>query len=230
MHSASCQQVAIDGQLQTVAIINKSNLATKKICAMPGEHLHHGGIVDFFKNKWLITEVDVNNEIYERGLMKQCNYLLKWINVRGELIEKWCVVEDGTKYLIGEHAEEMMTIGDARIGITLSRDIDTIALKRGRRFLIDDPDASNPIAYQITKLNKLYNVYNTGGVFRFILTEVELTKYDNVELRIADYYNWTPLQSFDSDHVDTGEKLDNIVKDAIANAGTPVDNGKEVWL
>ena len=42
-------------------------------------------------------------------------------------------------------------------------------------------------AYQITKSNKLFNVYNGEGVFRFILNEVQLTKDDDVVKRIADY-------------------------------------------
>lgn len=188
-NSLSYKSVLINGRKQNVAIINKSELNEKKICSLPNEHLIHGGLVDWSNCKWLITELDSHNELYETGIMQQCNYPLKWVNNNGEIIEKWCIVEDGTKYLIGEKVSDIMAIGDARIAITIGKDSDTIELSRGKRFLVDDLDSGSPLAYQITKPNKLYNIYSDEGVFRFILNEVNLTDNDNTELMIADYYN-----------------------------------------
>lgn len=228
-NSLSCHNVYINGIEQTVTILNqKEDMGTKKICALPEELLIHGGIVDFANSKWLITEVDVNNEVYSSGIMKRCNHILKWLNNKGEVIEKWCIVEDGTKYLIGEKAADIMSIGDARIAITISKDEDTIELKRGKRFLVDDTSAKTPLAYQITKPNKLYNVYGNEGVFRFILNEVNLTDNDNIELRIADYYNWEPDSNLDNEHQD----LDISLKEIIDNATSKEEesDNKEVWL
>lgn len=226
--SLSWYRVFINDEPQAVAILNqKEDLAIKKICSMPGETLEHGGIVDFAKSKWLITEVDANDEVYASGMMRRCNYKLKWLNKHGELIEKWCVVEDGTKYLIGEKQEDMMSIGDARIAITIAKDHDTDELGRGKRFLVDDMDSHSVLAYQITKPNKLFNIYNGKGVFRFILNEVNLTDDDNVELRIADYFNWQPNKHPDNEHRDKDVSLDDIVKDATSMED---DDGKEVWI
>lgn len=228
-HSLSCHQVRINGIEQTVTITNqKDSMATKKICALPGEKLVHGGLVDFANQKWLITEVDANDEVYASGLMEQCNHLLKWINKQGELIEKWCIVEDGTKYLIGEKSKDMMAIGDSRIAITIGKDRDTVELRRGKRFLIDDLDEETPLAYQITKSNKLFNLYDGRGVFRFILNEVNMTDNDNVELRIADFYNWEPEKALDSKHLDKEDTLGEVVNSAVSKPD-PSDD-KEVWL
>ena len=183
----SSNDVLINGVKQTVTILNqREDMSLKKICSMPGESLIHGGIVDFANSKWLITEVDANNEVYSSGKMQRCNHLLRWINTDGKIIEKWCVVEDGTKYLIGEKTEHIMSIGDARIAVTIGKDKDTVFLKRGDRFLIDDVDSEQVLAYQITKPNRLFNVYGDGGVYKFILNEVNVTDNDNVMLRIAD--------------------------------------------
>lgn len=188
--SLSYHAVLINGTKQSVTILNnREDVSKKKICALPGESLPHGGLVDFADSKWLITELDANDELYTSGIMQRCNYFLKWLNKSGETIGKWCIVEDGTKYLIGEKSENMMSIGDARIAITISKDSDTAEIVRGKRFLVDDDDAEIPLAYQVTKPNKLFNIYNGEGVFRFILNEVNLTSNDNIELRIADYYN-----------------------------------------
>lgn len=227
--SLSCHDVLINGVEQTVTILNNSeSMALKKICALPGEKLTHGGIVDFANSKWLITEIDANTEVYSSGMMQRCNYLLKWLDKDGKVIEKWCIVEDGTKYLIGEKTEDMMAIGDARIAITIGKDKDTIQLGRGKRFLVDDLDAEAPLAYQITKPNKLFNIYNNEGVFRFILNEVNMTDDDNVELRIADYYNWKPNVQLDNEHQDKDTTIEEII-DSATSKPEPSDD-KEVWL
>jgi len=227
--SLSCHDVLINGVVQTVSILNqKEDMALKKICALPGDTLLHGGLVDFSNSKWLITELDANDEVYTSGMMNRCNYLLKWLNGEGNIIEKWCIVEDGTKYLIGEKSEDMMSIGDARIAITIGKDSDTIELRRGKRFLVDDIDAGTPLAYQITKPNKLFNVYDGQGVFRFILNEVNMTDDDNVELRIADYYNWKPAEKLDNEHQDLDISLEDIIDSASSSQNQ--DDDKEVWL
>ena len=95
--SLSYQAVTLDGTEQNVAIINSDNLNEKYIYSMPGENLVHGGLVLWEENYWLITDLDVANEVYARGKMIQCNYLLKWIDSDHVIHEQWCIVEDGTK-------------------------------------------------------------------------------------------------------------------------------------
>ena len=230
--SLSYKEVVIDDCTQQVAIMDTTDFDIKKIFSLPGESLPHGSIVEWSDAYWIITEIDAHKEVYTEGRMRQCNYLLKWINDDGIVISKWSIVEDGTKYLIGERSEAMMSIGDARIAITVGKDKDTNKLSRGRRFLIDDLDSDDVLAYQITKPNKLFNVYNGKGVFRFILNEVNLTDDDNVELRIADYYNWKPKTTPTVSDVKTDETIEEIVKNAIeekANEAIDIENRK-VWL
>ena len=228
--SISYRHVEINDIPQDVCVVHTTDYNRKKIMAMPGEHLEHGGIVTFANNKWLITELDPDNVIYEKGIMQQCNHILRWISKDGELKEKWCIVADGTKYLIGERSEQMMAIGDARIAVTVGKDKDTVELSRGLRFLIDDTDSEAVLAYQITKPNKMFNVYNGKGVFRFILNEVNLTDDDNKELRIADYSNWHPKIESDGDHRDSEYTVAEIVQAAMDEAAVPPDDDKEDWL
>lgn len=230
LESPSCYDVQINDVEQTVLVISTAEFDQKKIISLPGEHLEHGGLVTWMGNKWLITELDADGQIYDRGIMQQCNHILRWISKDGTLKEKWCHVIDGTKYLIGEKASQLITIGDARIAVTIGKDSDTIELARGLRFLIDDTDSEAVLAYQITKPNKLFNVFNGKGVFRFILNEVQLTDNDNKELRIADYYNWHPEMATDSDHVDSDYTVAQIVSAAQEAAAETPDDDKEVWL
>lgn len=196
--SLSYQPITINNVSQKVSIVDTEELNIKTICALPGESLLHGGIVDWGENKWLITEIDAHNEVYEKGTMQQCNHLLRWRDLSGNIIEKWSIVEDGTKYLIGEKQEDIMSVGDARIAVTVPKDSDTVNLKRGNRFLIDDVDTNEVLAYQITKPNRLYNIFNNKGIFRYILKEVNPTDNDNLELMVADYYQPPMNTSTDS--------------------------------
>lgn len=229
-NSPSYRKVQVDGMEQGVAITHRQNLSEKNIFSLPGEHLKHGGIVLFSGHKWLITELDGDSGVYEKGIMLQCNHRLRWIGKDGTLKEKWCVVEDGTKYLIGEFSEDMMSIGDARIALTIAKDADTTELRRGMRFLIDDEDSDTVLAYQITKSNRLFNVYEGEGVFKFILNEVPLTDADNKELRIADYTSWTPPKETDGDHQDSDYSVDEVVQNANNYASAPPPDDKEEWI
>lgn len=230
--SLSYKYVRVDGVDMQLAVIDDNDFDTKKIFSMPNEDLPHGKLVEWSDTIWLITEKNAHHDFCCEGKMRQCNYLLKWIDESGNIISRWCVVEDGTKYLIGERSEEMMAIGDARIAVTIGKDPDTDKLTRGKRFLIDDMDSKDVLAYQITKPNKLFNIYNGKGVFRFILTEVNLTDNDNTDLRIADYYNWAPDHRRPKPDTKVDATLDEIVANAkIEKENLPDDIEKrKVWL
>ena len=233
MASPSTHLVTINGQEQYISITHRANMSEKRICAMPGEHLKHGGLVAFNTGMWLITEVDADNEVYERGLMQRCNHQLRWISKDGTVKEKWCIIVDGTKYLIGEATsryENLMVIGDARIALTIGKDEDTLELNRGLRFLIDDTDVEKPLAYQITKSNRFFNLYEGEGVFRYILNEVVLTANDNIEERIADYNSWMPVRPLDGDHRDSECTVAEIVTAANAQAAVTPSDDREDWI
>jgi len=193
IRSLSFKRVKCAGKDMHMAIVDVSDdFSTKKIFSMPGEILPHGSLVEWEDSFWLITELNAHKELCSEGKMRRCNYYLKWINSKGDIIGRWSVVEDGTKYLIGERQEDMMTIGDARMAVTVGKDAETSQISRGKRFLIDDMDSKDVLAYEVTKPNKMFNVFNGKGVFRFIMGETNLTDNDNTTLRIADYYNWKP--------------------------------------
>ena len=155
--SLSFHRVTINGEQRSLSIINSDNLSQKTLCTLPGETLPHGGIVEWMQNHWIITELDANNELYSKGIMRQCNYLLKWVADDGNIVERWCIVEDGTKYLTGEYGDNdfIITRGDSRISLTLPKDAQTLRLRRDDRFLIDDYKSPNVLAYRLTKPFKL---------------------------------------------------------------------------
>lgn len=98
VNSLSFHTAIIDGEERRLTIINSDNLNQKTLLTLPGEDLDCGAIVEWMDNHWLITEKDANTEMYARAKMEQCNYLLKWVDRdTKEIIERWCIIEDGTK-------------------------------------------------------------------------------------------------------------------------------------
>ena len=216
-NNLSYHTALIDDISRNVAIINTDNLDTKYIYSMPGEDLHHGGLVQWMNSYWLITEKDFNTEVYTRAKMLQCNYLLKWVDDEDRSIhEQWCIIEDGTKYLTGEFEDRdfIVTRGDSRIAMTIGKNELTTKFDRQYRFLIDDPASEHMLAYALTKPMKLGHQFNGDGVFKFVLQEVNTTDYDNQELCIADYYKYFPTP------IDTEIDPENNV----------TEDGREIWL
>lgn len=216
----SYQTVTINDVVQNVAIINSDNLNEKTIISLPGADLCHGGMVYWMDNYWIITERDANTTLYTRAKMVQCNHLLKWVSDDNIIHEQWCIIEDGTKYLTGEYEDRnfVVTRGDSRIAMTISRNEYTLKFNRENRFLIDDPDSSHKLAYLLTKPLKLGSTFNNKGVFKFVLQEVTATGDDNHELGIADYYKHFPRESAEDGSVSEGK------------ADSATDSGKKVWL
>ena len=85
---------------------------------------------------------------------------------------------------------------------------------RENRFLIDDYDSPNVLAYRLSKPFKLGGSYNGKGVLYFVLQECNTEDTDNLELHIANYY----------DHFPRGEK------DSSENVSEQDKPGKKVWI
>lgn len=213
--SLSYHKVLIDGVPRELAVIDSDNLDTKTLCSLPGEDFPHGGLVEWMGNRWLITAKDFNNELYTKGTMRQCNYPLRWI-ADDRIIERWCIVEDGTKYLTGEYGDNDFVIvrGDSRIAVTIAKDPYTLRLGREDRFIIDDFGAPSPLAYRLSKPFKMGGSYDDRGVLTFVMQECNTEDTDNLELHIANYYDHFPREC-----------------DPIPSPpGEVNDDGKKVWI
>lgn len=225
--SLSYQTVEVDDEEQNVTVINSDNLNEKTIISLPGEDLRNGALIHWMDNYWLITERDANTTLYTKCKMIQCNHLLKWVSDDHTIHEQWCIIEDGTKYLVGEFEDRnfVVTRGDSRIAMTIAKNEFTEKFNRECRFLIDDPDSPHKLSYMLTKPLKLGGVYNDDGCYKFVLQEVTATQDDNHELGIADYYKYFPKTS-DT----TSDETEETSNDTSATEEPQANTGKKVWL
>lgn len=231
--SLSYHHLTINGDERDVAVINSDNLDTKTICSMPGEDISHGGLVHWMDNYWLVTQRDANNEVYTKATMRQCNYLLKWVDDENNIIQRWCIIEDGTKYLTGEWGdnEYVLNRGDSRIAMIIGKDKDTLKLNRKNRFLIDDYGSPNILAYRLTKPFKLGGSYNENGILAYVLTECNTEDSDNFEKHIANYYDHFPWKKHEDRDCDHRVPPDGDADDVRPpKPDVPEEDGRKVWL
>lgn len=225
--------IMVGGEQKSVVIVDTDNLDEKFMFSMPGEDFACGDLVDWSDNHWLIMEKDANREIYTKVKLQQCNHLLRWIDENDVIHEQWCIVSDGTKYLLGSYEDRqfIVTRGDIRAVLIIGRNEHTVKFGRKHRFLIDDVDSVEKTAYSLTKPLKVGMTYNNRGVYSFILHEVMSTDDDNMELGIADYYKHFPRNVPNYIVTSDNERIissDNCV--FIAGDGSIPDEGHRGWL
>ena len=102
-YNISSEEAQKKSFIQDVTIINSDNLDEKTLITLPGEDMDCGNILYWDGNYWIVEERDANTTIYTKTKLRQCNHLLKWVDPENkQIIEQWCYIEDGTKYLTGE--------------------------------------------------------------------------------------------------------------------------------
>ena len=149
--------------------------------------------------------------------MSRCQYLLRWQNSNGDIIEKWGYSSDQTKYSNGEYGNNVITVGDNQYCILLPIDEDTKQLKRGMRFAVDFEDSDEPDIYKLSNRkvnlnNELY--FNRGGTMTITLSydslnrnvDKQITLKDGRKVWICDFKNTNikdePIISFENGNND----------------------------
>lgn len=197
--SPAYKSVLIDGAEQNVVITSSTEKYHKKINAVPGEHIYAGSIVSWNNAHFLITNTDVEDEIYQSGDMYQCNIFLKWQNEKGEIISRYGYSEDISQFASGEVESKVMMSIEQVFVVKFPCDSETVKLRRDKRFLIDIC-SDEPGAYVLTGRNVLSGNWTAGDitgkefdgkgkVLTLTFSQTQLSDKDNKELMIADYFN-----------------------------------------
>ena len=78
---------------------------------------------------WIVTELFEVNHIHYSGKLTLCNWVLKWQDDVGNIIEYPCQNINSTQYNSGESGNQTITLGSAQHMATVQATPDTIALK-----------------------------------------------------------------------------------------------------
>lgn len=144
-----------------------------------------GMYISFDGYFWLIKSQPRNNKCYEKVIIEQCNYLLKWQNASGSIIERYCI--ESRVSTVGVDDNKVIQIGKSQSKLLLPCDSETIKLRVEKRFYIDN-NTENPTPYEITLANTTSYVKNGHGYLEFIVTETAtIPGTDRPDLMLCNY-------------------------------------------
>lgn len=137
---------------------------------------------------WLIMTEPADNCIYDKCVLHQCNYTLKWQNTGKDVVYCPASIESASQYNSGEEATRMITLGYNQFMVYVSLDEDTSAVDRNLRIFVDY-NKVNPIPYKMTRPDTVSFSYGKSRVMCFIITEDQYNpKTDSIEHWLCDYY------------------------------------------
>lgn len=145
-------------------------------------------IYDSNEDEYLIcTEAFNIDNINYKGKFNLCNWILKWQNKDGKILEYPCYDMNSTQYNSGEQSNRNFTIGSSQHMITLPSDENTIALSSPQRFYLDK-NMENPTSFIVTQNDTTSHNYGKKGLVKLTVYESQNNpKTDRPDLGICDY-------------------------------------------
>lgn len=149
----------------------------------------HAGMYVKYKNRyWLITGIVDDNHMYEKAVLSFCNWLLSWVNDKGEIVQRWANITSASQYNNGETGMKYYIVRSDQLMIFIPNDDESLLLPDGKRFIIDKrcavyekemgeslkTDLSFKLrSYQLTRADTVLYNYETDGHMSFMVTQDE---------------------------------------------------------
>ena len=158
-------------------------------------------IYDSKTDEYLICTESFNiDDIHWQGKFTLCNWILKWQNKNGDILEYPCNDINSTQYNSGEQSNKQFTIGSSQHLIILPCDENTIALASPQRFFLDK-NKVNPTSFIVTQNDTTSYGYGKKGLVRVTLYECATNNdTDRIDLGICDYFEKDEIRTDNSDH------------------------------
>lgn len=166
----------------------------------------------------LCTESFNVDGVHWKGKFSLCNWILKWQNKYGDILEYPCVDINSTQYNSGEQASAKMTIGSSQHMATLPYDENTIAIKSPQRFFLDR-DTETPTSFIVTQNDNTSMFFGKNGLIKITMLECERNNdTDRPDLGICDYFEKDELKTNNADE-------NKVIKSVISYKTTTIKSG-----
>lgn len=137
---------------------------------------------------WLIMTEPSDNCIYDKCVLHQCNYILKWQNANKDIVYCPASIENASQYNTGEEGNKILILGYNQLMAYVSLDDDTVVIDRNLRLFVDY-NKVNPIPYKVTRPDTVAFSYGKNRVMCIVLTEDQYNpKTDSIENWLCDYF------------------------------------------
>ena len=172
-------------------------------------------LYDSISDEYLICTESFNIDgIHFQGKLTLCNWILKWQNKNGDILEYPCHDINSTQYNSGEQANKQFTIGSSQHMITLPCDENTVNLSSPQRFFLDK-NTVNPTSFIVTQNDTTSYNYGKKGLVKVTLYECAMNSMtDRIDLGICDY--------IDKDSIKTDNANDVFVSKSVISYNTKI--------
>lgn len=194
-------------------------------------------IYDSIADEYLICTESFNIDgIHWQGKFTLCNWILKWQNKNGDILEYPCHDINSTQYNSGEQANKQFTIGSSQHMITLPCDENTVVLSSPQRFFLDK-NPINPTSFVVTQNDTTSYNYGKKGLVKVTLYECATNSVtDRIDLGICDYIDKNDIKTDNADNVFVSKSVISYNTTIIKSGGDSQifigkffdNNGKEV--
>lgn len=157
-------------------------------------------IYDLKEDEYLIcTEAFNIDGINYQGKFTLCNWILKWQNKDGKILEYPCYDMNSTQYNSGEQSNRNFVIGSSQHMLTLPCDENTVELSTPQRFYLDKAK-TNPTTFIVTQNDTTSYNYGKKGLVKVTVYEHPSNPdTDRPDLGICDYID-----------INTNNQIENI--------------------
>lgn len=177
----------------------------KEFEALPDTPIYAGDYVEWGRGIWIVQSCSTDDEIYKRGTLWQCNWLMKWQNDNGDIVERWCFASSASKYNEGVEQDKVFTLGSDQCKVYMPVDEEVLAVTKKKEmcFIIDNAIVGQPRIYEAHNPSNVYSTFDVlrdddgklHGVTDWILKETTYTLTDReMELGICGYKETEPPQ------------------------------------
>lgn len=194
-------------------------------------------IYDSVSGEYLICTESFNiDSIHWQGKFTLCNWMLKWQNKNGDILEYPCHDINSTQYNSGEQSNKQFTIGSSQHMITLPCDENTVSLSSPQRFFLDK-NMENPTSFMVTQNDTTSYNYGKKGLVKVTLFEcANNSATDRIDLGICDYKTKEMIKTDNSNNVFISKSVISYDTKVIKSGGDSQlfigkffdDNGNEV--
>lgn len=168
-------------------VADTSLKSMERCILVPIGTLHSGDYIFFENEYWIVDGRPGNNKEYEKAVLKECQYKLKWQKNDGTVIERWANFTSASKYDVGESGNNALILSSNNFTILMPHDEDGMTID-GKRVFIDT--SVNPKkVFKITRNDDVLFIHGShGGTLSLIADKTEFSpNTDNQELKICDY-------------------------------------------
>ena len=168
-------------------VADTSLKSMERCLLVPIGTLQSGDYIFFEDEYWIIDGRPGNNKVYEKAVLKECQYKLKWQKSDGTIIERFGNFTSASKYDIGESGNSTIVLSSNNFTILIPHDEDGMTID-GKRVFIDSSLVPKKV-FKITRDDDVLFLHGShGGTLSLIADKTEFNpNADNQDLGICDY-------------------------------------------